>query len=150
MLYRLKLYILFLITSRASRIILFISNYFRVFSFQEYKGTSQANIEFVTDSILSLDLQANTLKRHCKSLLLLAVEVCYIPSAVTFSPTKYDCPSEVPDHREPFLMRLLVGAIVIERKKVLPVPARNQTGVAGSTGKHSTTYITVNAGFYCK
>ena len=50
LLYRLKLYILFLITSRARRIILFISNYFRVFSFQDFKGTSQANIDSLSKS----------------------------------------------------------------------------------------------------
>ena len=35
-----------------------------------------------------------------------AVEVCYIPSPVTFSPTKLDFDPEIPGHRESFLMRL--------------------------------------------
>ena len=110
------------------------------------------------------DLQANTLKRRCKSLLILAVEVCYIPSRVTFSPTKYDFKLSLKfhaGHRESFLMRLqefllgsrvgcpLVGAIVIERKKSYLFQSR-KAWVARSTGKHSTTYVTVNAGFYCK
>ena len=35
-----------------------------------------------------------------------AVEVCNIPSPVTFSPTKLNFVPEVPGHRESFLMRL--------------------------------------------
>ena len=35
-----------------------------------------------------------------------AVEVCYIPSPMTFSPTKLNFVPEVPGHRESFLMRL--------------------------------------------
>ena len=55
----------------------------------------------------SLDLQANTLPRRCKAgFYRKAVEVCYIPSPVTFSPTKLNFVPEVSGHRESFLMRL--------------------------------------------
>ena len=56
-----------------------------------------------------------------------AVEVYFILSPMTFSPTKLDFVPEVPSHRESFLMRLgellpgprvvffIVGAIVVDR-----------------------------------
>ena len=53
------------------------------------------------------DLKVNTLPRRCKGgFYRKAVEVCYIPSPLTFSPTKLDFVAEVPGHRESFLMRI--------------------------------------------
>ena len=63
-----------------------------------------------------LDLQANTLPRRCISQLLPqgSRSVLYIPSPVTFSPTKLDFVPKVPGHRESFLMRL--GELQLESR----------------------------------
>ena len=67
-----------------------------------------------------------------------AVEVCYIPCPVTFSPTKLDFVPVIPGHRESFLMRLWELLPESRVGYLLWAPAGNRTQVTGSTGKHST------------
>ena len=92
---------------------------------------------------------SNTLPRRCKSN---AVEVHYMPSLVTFSPTKLDFFPEVPGYRESYLVRFVellpgLGWVIYGRRhcrraKIFqPVPARNRTKDTGSTGNHSFTSL---------
>ena len=89
-----------------------------------------------------------------------AVEVCYTPIPVTFSPTKLDFIPEVPGHRESFLMRLgellpksrvgyLRWAPLSQSENILPAPAGDSN--PGCWIYRQTLYhVAVKAGFFSK